>query len=104
MNDQHEQLHGSKGEEQEKHTTRGHFEIGYWCLKDQDCESKKCAQVGPRKYDKECQAQGYVDFVIPEKKKRSHHRRDPEPSAAEAEQDDHEESYHHHADMKNDME
>ena len=41
-NDQHAQLHGT-GEGEHKHTTRGHFEIGYWCLKDTDCESKRCA-------------------------------------------------------------
>ena len=40
--------------EQDDNADRGHFEFGYWCLKDSDCESKKCGQVGPRKYDKEC--------------------------------------------------
>ena len=62
-----------------RNTERGHFELGYWCLKHTDCESKHCAQVGPRMYDKECQNEDYVDFQKPERKKRSHHRRDPEP-------------------------
>ena len=62
---------------QERNTERGHFELGYWCLKDTDCESKHCAQVGPRLYDKECQGPDYVDFKKPEKKKRAHHRREP---------------------------
>ena len=48
-------------------------------MKHTDCESKHCAQVGPRMYDKECQNEDYVDFQKPERKKRSHHRRDPEP-------------------------
>ena len=39
---------------QAENTERGEFEIGYWCLKHTDCATKKCAQVGPRKYDKEC--------------------------------------------------
>ena len=39
---------------QDRNAERGHFELGYWCLKNTDCESKHCAQVGPRKYDKEC--------------------------------------------------
>ena len=29
--------------DEQANTERGHFEIGYWCLKDADCESKKCA-------------------------------------------------------------
>ena len=64
------------GDGQDRNTERGHFELGYWCLKDSDCESKHCAQVGPRMYDKECQGPDFVDFKKPEKKKRTHHRRD----------------------------
>ena len=63
--------------EQDRNTERGHFELGYWCLKDSDCESKHCAQVGPRKYDKECKDTDFVDFKLPERKKRTHHRREP---------------------------
>ena len=62
--------------QQEENTERGEFEIGYWCLKNSDCASKKCAQVGPRKYDKECQEKDYVDFVVPKKEKRKHTRRE----------------------------
>ena len=65
-----------EGNQQEENTERGEFEIGYWCLKNSDCASKKCAQVGPRKYDKECQEKDYVDFVVPKKEKRKHTRRD----------------------------
>ena len=54
----------------QENTERGEFEIGYWCLKNSDCSTKKCAQVGPRKYDKECQEKDYVDFVVPKKEKR----------------------------------
>ena len=64
-----------EGNQQEENTERGEFEIGYWCLKNSDCASKKCAQVGPRKYDKECQEKDYVDFVVPKKEKRKHTRR-----------------------------
>ena len=39
----HERIHGDEPKEQKKHTERGHFEIGYWCLKNTDCESKHCA-------------------------------------------------------------
>ena len=45
---------GYANAEQAENTERGEFEIGYWCLKHSDCATKKCAQVGPRKYDKEC--------------------------------------------------
>ena len=65
-----------EGNQQEENTERGEFEIGYWCLKNSDCASKKCAQVGPRKYDKECQEKDYVDFVVPKKEKRKHTRRE----------------------------
>ena len=74
INDQHAQLHGT---EEKKHTERGHFEIGYWCLKDTDCESRHCAQVGPRKYDKECQGPDFVDHELLPKKKRTHPLREP---------------------------
>ena len=79
VGDWHERIHGDEPEEKKKHTERGHFEIGYWCLKNTDCESKHCAQVGPRMYDKECQGPDYVDAKKLEKKKRTHHKRDPEP-------------------------
>ena len=45
---------GIEDSENAEHPDRGAFEIGYWCLKDSDCAVKRCAQVGPRKYDKEC--------------------------------------------------
>ena len=61
-----------------ENTERGDFEIGYWCLKNSDCATKKCAQVGPRKYDKECQEKGFVDFVVPKKEKRKRMKREEE--------------------------
>ena len=70
--------------EQAENTERGEFEIGYWCLKHTDCATKKCAQVGPRKYDKECQEKNFIDFVVTEKKeKKKHHRREEEPAREE---------------------
>ena len=46
--------YSNESNEDGENTERGSFEIGYWCLKDSDCAIKRCAQVGPRKYDKEC--------------------------------------------------
>ena len=61
--------------EQDANKESSKFENGYWCLKDGDCITKKCAQVGPRKYDKECRDEDFVDFVVEKKKKpRRHHR------------------------------
>ena len=53
---EHGEPHGHEqiDDGQLRNTERGHFELGYWCLKNTDCESKHCAQVGPRLYDKEC--------------------------------------------------
>ena len=66
--------------EQDDNAERGEFENGYWCLKDSDCATKHCAQVGPRRYDKECQDVDFVDFVPDLKpKKRGPHKRDPLP-------------------------
>ena len=59
----------------QENTERGEFEVGFWCLKNSDCATKRCAQVGPRKYDKECQNQDYEEFVVPAKKERKRHAR-----------------------------
>ena len=49
--------------------------------------------MGPRKYDKECQEPGYVDFVLPAKKQRGHHSREP-VAAEHHETEAHEEVAH----------
>ena len=62
-----------------ENTERGEFEVGYWCLKNTDCATKRCAQVGPRKYDKECQTKDYEEFVVPAKKAKKRHVRREDP-------------------------
>ena len=66
--------------DQDDNAERGEFEIGYWCLKDSDCATKHCAQIGPRRYDKECQDTDFIDFV-PDLKPRKWgpHKREPLP-------------------------
>lgn len=53
-------------------------------MKHDDCDTKHCAQVGPRRYDKECQESNFIEFApVMESKKRGPHTRDKDDSKRE---------------------